>query len=74
MQDEIQATDNIVGDISRVLLDKYFPSKSVSAPVAEPPAEPIAAKPLLGSTALTVGSPLVIVAGLVICYFAFVKK
>jgi hypothetical protein len=69
MQDEIQATDSIIGDIGRVLIDKYFPSRSVSDPNAVP--EPVAAKPLLKATPLTIGSPIVIVAAIVASYLYF---
>ena len=70
---EIQETDNIIGDIGKVLLDKYFPSKSVSAPVAEATPEPVAAKPLLVASPLALGSPVIIVGVLVACYYIFIK-
>ena len=74
MQEEIQATEsNVYGDVARFFIDKYFPAKSVSAPVATPTPEPVAAAPVLGPSPLLLGSPLVIVAGLVICYFVFAK-
>ena len=48
MQEEIQET-NVYGDVARFFIDKYFPAKSVSAPVATPVGtptpEPVAAAP-----------------------------
>lgn len=71
MDEEIQDTLSIVG---KVLLEKYFPTPSVTVPDTSPTPEPVAATPLLKATPLTIGSPIVIVAGLVIAYFVFVKK
>lgn len=71
-QDDFQDAVNVVGEVGKYV-DKFFPSGSVSVPDTAPPPEPIAAKPVLGAAPLTLGSPLVIVAGLVIVYYFFVK-